>query len=126
MEGHLRGGFEAYLVPLAARCFFVWTVALNFLPMRNILCAVTLTGSARGVHSHPLASYFLVQSPIALSLLLVDTGVLSFLYYVEDTCLVALSDPPQTLNPNNLPLPLALLYVVTSPAFTLYTIAYSL
>ena len=34
----------------------------------------------------------------------VNTGVLSFLDYVdEDISLVALSDPPQTLNPNTLP-----------------------
>ena len=28
--------------------------------------------------------------------------------YVEDICLAALADPPQTLNPNTLPLPLSL------------------
>ena len=36
----------------------------------------------------------------------VNTGVLDVLDYVEDICLVAPSDPPQTLNSNTLPLPL--------------------
>ena len=33
------------------------------------LCVVALTGSARGARTHPLASYFLVRSSIALCLL---------------------------------------------------------
>ena len=73
------------------------------------LGAVALTGSTRGVHNHQLASYFLVRSSTALRLLsgkhrcLVFSGLI---IYVEDVCLVALSDPPQTLNPKTLHLPL--------------------
>ena len=44
------------------------------------------------------------------------TGVLSFLGYVEDICLVALSDLLQTFNPN--PLSLPLIYAIY-PALTL-------
>ena len=67
--------------------------------------AVALTGSAREVYTHPLASYFLVRSSTDLRLLSGEHRC-SFLDYAEDICLVALSDPPQTLNPNTLPLPL--------------------
>ena len=108
--GRLRCGLEAYLVTLATRGFFFClcfsgqrgTVALKLAVMyEEHLCAVALTGSARKVHTHPLASYFLVRSYTALRLLSgVNTScILSFLdYYVEDICLVALSDAPQTLN----------------------------
>ena len=41
----------------------------------------------------------------------VNTGVLSFLYYVQDIALVALVDPPQNLNPNALSFPLILPYL---------------
>ena len=34
------------------------------------LCAVALTGKGRGVHTHPLTSFFLVRSSTALRLLL--------------------------------------------------------
>ena len=61
---------------LANRCFFVCfsgqrrTIALKLgFTYEEHLCAVALTGSARGVQTHPLASYFLVRSSIALRLL---------------------------------------------------------
>ena len=88
MEGRLRGNFEAYLVTLATRCFFVClcfsgqrrTVALKLGVMyEKHLCAVALTGSVRGVHTHPLVSYFLVDPPLLFVYFQMNTGVLSFL-----------------------------------------------
>ena len=60
---------------------------------------VALTGCARGVHTHPLASYFLVRSSLLFVYFQVNTGVLAVLDEVEDICLVAPSDPSQTLIP---------------------------
>ena len=57
----------------------------------------TLTGRLGAFFAYLLFVYFQVS-----------TGVLSFLDYSEDICLVALSDPPQTLNPNDLPYTLLL------------------
>ena len=62
--------------------------------------AVTLTGYARGVQTHPLASYFLVRPLLIFVYFQVNTGVSSVLDRAEEICLVSLSDPPKTLNPN--------------------------
>ena len=121
MESRLRGGFEVYYVTLAIRCLFA---CLRVSGQRGIitfksdftyeehLCAVALTGSARRAHTHPLASNFLVRSPMLFVYFQVNTGVFSFLYYVEDICLVALSDPPQTFNTKKCIYPLYLTYTL--------------
>ena len=56
------------------------------------LDAVALTGCARGAHTHPLSSYFLVRSSTALRLL---SGELAVLYY----CMLKISawSPPRIL-----------------------------
>ena len=93
-EGRLRGGFEAYLVTSTTRCFFVClcfsgqrgTVALKLGVMyEEHLCVMCdapqprQVGNARGVHAHPLASYFIVRSSTALRL---------FILSGEQRCLV--------------------------------------
>ena len=61
------------------------TVALKLGAMyEEHLFAVALTGSARRVHTHPLASYFFVGPSIALRLLSGEYRCLVFLDYVED------------------------------------------
>ena len=53
--------------------------------MRSIyLCTIALIDSARGAQIHPLASYFLVRSSIALRLLSSEYRCLVLLDYVED------------------------------------------
>ena len=82
--------------------------------------AVALTGCARGDHTHQLASYFLVRSSTVLRLLSGEQRCFGVLDQVEDIFLVALSDPLQTLNLNNLLLPLSQFN------FNLYTMPASL
>ena len=61
------------------RCFFLCfsgqrgTIALKLgFTCKEHLCVVALTGSARWAQTHPLASYFLVRSSIALHLLVLS------------------------------------------------------
>ena len=65
---------------------------------------VALTGGARGAQTFPLASSFLVRSSIALRLLSGEHWCFGCSGLVEDICLVAPSDSPQTLNPSTLSL----------------------
>ena len=62
--------------------FPVWRVDrgafLLMMCMRSILCAVALTGCARGVHTHPLASYTSsCDPPLFFVYFQVNTGVLT-------------------------------------------------
>ena len=63
---------------------------------------VALTSSARGVYTHPLASYFLVRSSAALRLLSGEYRCLVLLDYAEDIfyvgdplCLLVLMPKPK-------------------------------
>ena len=47
------------------------------------LGAVTLTGCARGDHTHPLASYFLVRSSTALRLLSGEQPTVVWLFWMK-------------------------------------------
>ena len=98
--GSFTGWFGAYLVTFWLSDYFSFvsvftvdtrTVALKSgIMCKEHLCAVALTVSARGVHAHPLASYFLVRSSTALRLLSGEYRCIVLLDYVED---IYVNDP---------------------------------